>query len=177
MKTIALIIIFVLMLICYETIICIKRKINRRRIFSLAKERSIKTGLPLLVVGDPYNGLASIVTGIDYGCGDICIDLTGCNKCPSKIKEKLENVVQRIDLNGYIVFISCVLEYVDDLPLIVSYLNKMDPKNLFIVSVEWYCLMSRFYPYFLTNEEPAKNIIYEAPPKSDSIRSRELRQP
>lgn len=158
----------IILLTIYETLICIKRKYNRRHTFKLAKARSDATRLPLLVIGDPYNGLASIVTGSDYGCGDICVDMCGC-KCDNSVKDKLENFIQKINVNDYIIFISCVLEYVDDLPLILSYLTNMNPDNLFIVSVESYCLMSRFYPCFLTKEQPPKYIIYDAPPNSNTI--------
>jgi hypothetical protein len=164
-----LFIIFVILLIIYESVICIKRKLNRRYVFNLAKKRSNKIGLPLLVIGDPYNGIASIITGIDYECGDLCIDLTGCMKCKNALQGKLEDLIKQIDINKYVVYISCVLEYLEDLPLIISYLKDMDPNNLFIVTVEWYCIMSRFYPYFLTQEEPAKYIIYKAPPYYEKI--------
>ena len=159
------IIIYILILIIiYELIITFIRKLKRRQIFKLAQERSISTGKPLLVIGDPYNGLASIITGTDYDCGDLCIDLTGCPKCENKLKIKLEDFVLDYNLDDYIIYISCVLEYVDDIDLIVDKLNNLNPDNLFIVNVEYYSLVAYFYPYFLTNERPARNIILETKP-------------
>ncbi len=116
--------------------------------FALAKQRAKALGLPLLVIGDPYNGIMSIVSGPDYECGDVCLDLTGCEQCPIRIKGRLEDKIPNINLNEYVVFISCVLEYVDDLPLIHTYLSHMNPNNLFIVNVEWYALTAYIYPYF-----------------------------
>jgi hypothetical protein len=155
--------------VSFELFVGIYRKVRRRKIFALAQKRAKETGLPLLVVGDPDNGIMSIATGQDYGCADVCVDLTGCPTCPNGIKGKLEDVLPTLDLSRYVVFISCVLEYVDDLPKIVSYLEKMDPKNLFIVNVEWYTLTAYFYPYFLTRERPPNYVIYECPPYSSKI--------
>jgi hypothetical protein len=147
-----------LFLIVYETAICVIRKIKRRILFKRAEQRAKETGKKLLVVGDPYNGLASKTTGSDYTCGDVCIDLTGCPLCPVSLKGKLEDKIKDVNLDEYVIYISCVLEYVDDLDTINSYLNKMNPKDLFVVNVEWYSLMAYFYPYFLTNEMPPKHI-------------------
>ena len=141
-------------------IICIKRKITRRICFKKAEERAKLTGKKLLVIGDPYNGIASKSTGSDYNCGDLCIDLTGCPKCKNSIKTKLENIINKINLNEYIVYISCVLEYVDNIDLIIENLNKMNEKDLFIVNVEPYSLSAYLYPYFITKERPPRNIIY-----------------
>ena len=149
-----------IIIIVYETLIMFKRKINRRNLFKAAKNRALETNKKLLVIGDPYNGVASISTGNDYNCGDLCIDLTGCPKCPKSIKTKLEDIISKIDLNEYVIYISCVLEYVDELPKILSYLNKVDSQDIYVVTVEWYALNAFFYPYYLTNENPPKNIIY-----------------
>jgi hypothetical protein len=149
-----------IVLILYETIIMLKRKINRRNLFENAKKRAIETNKKLLVIGDPYNGVASISTGSDYNCGDLCIDLTGCPKCTNSIKTKLEDIISEINLNEYVIYISCVLEYVDELPKILSHLNKIDCKDIYVVTVEWYALNAFFYPYYLTHENPPKNIIY-----------------
>jgi hypothetical protein len=151
---------FIIIIIIYETVICIIRKIKRRLLYKKAINRSKLTGKKLLVIGDPYNGLASKITGCDYGCGDICLDLTGCPDCPNSIKGKLEDVIADINLDEHIVFISCVLEYTEKIEYIMSYLNKMNKDDLFIVNVEWYSLMAYFYPYYLTNEQPPRNIFF-----------------
>ena len=153
-----MLLIVLVVIILYEIIIMLIRKIKRRILFKQAKQRAKLTGKKLLVIGDPYNGLASKTTGCDYGCGDICLDLTGCPNCPKTLKGKLEEHISKINLNEHVVFISCVLEYVDDLDYINSYLSKMNQQDLFVVNVEWYSLMAYFYPYYLTNEMPPKHI-------------------
>jgi hypothetical protein len=40
----------------------------------------------------------------------------------------------------------------------MSYLDKMNQDDLFVVNVEWYSFMAWFYPYYLTNERPPGNI-------------------
>ena len=149
---------FIVFLIVYEIVICILRKIKRRTVYAKAKQRAHQTGKKLLVIGDPYNGLASKTTGCDYGCGDLCMDLTGCPNCPKTMKGRLEDTITDVNLNEYIIYISCVLEYVDDIEYIQTFLDKVDPEDLFVVNVEWYSLMAYFYPYFLTHEQPPKNI-------------------
>lgn len=148
----------------YELIITLIRKNRRRHLFNLAKERAKNTGKPLLVVGDPYNGLTSIVTGADYDCGDLCVDITGCPKCENKIKISLEDFVENYNLDDYVIYISCVLEYVDDIDLIVGKLNQVNKENLFIVNVEYYSIVAYLYPYFLTGERPARNVIISTDP-------------
>ncbi len=134
------------------------RKIKRRIVYQKAKKRAKLTGKKLLVIGDPYNGIASKSTGIDYSCGDVCIDLTGCPACPESIKGRLEDTIGKLKMDEYVIYISCVLEYVDDLDYINTFLNKVKPEDLFVVNVEWYSFMAWFYPYFLTKERPPKYI-------------------
>lgn len=140
----------------------------------MAKDRSKSAGLPILVIGDPYNGIMSVSTGADYGCGDLCLDLTGCKRCPRGLEGALESMLPKMDLRRYIVYVSCTLEYVDDLPLILTYLKRVPQKNMFVVNIEWYCLTSYIYPYFLTKEEPPKYVIYRCPPWDSDLSYREL---
>jgi hypothetical protein len=145
-------------IIVYEICIMLIRKIKRRIVYQKAKKRARLTGKKLLVIGDPYNGIASKSTGIDYSCGDICIDLTGCPMCPESVKGRLEDTIGTLKMDDYIIYISCVLEYVDDLEYINKFLDKTSKEDLFVVNVEWYSFMAWFYPYFLTKERPPKYI-------------------
>jgi hypothetical protein len=160
MNTLILIIVIAILILTYEFIVTLIRKMNRSSLFKAAQNRANETNKKLLVIGDPNNGFASITVGADYGCGDLCIDLTGCPKCPNSMKTKLEDVISEINLNEYVIYISCVLEQVDDLPKILSYLNKVNPKDLYVVTVGWYSLTSYFYLNFLTGEPTMKNVIY-----------------
>ncbi len=173
MQWVLLITLCLIIIAVYETFICFLRKVKRRRIYQMAYARSKETGLPLLVVGDPYNGIASKSTGADYGCGDVCLDLTGCPGCASRhvkiLKGSMEELLPVIDLSKYIVYISCVLEYVNDLPVFLESLKQVRKGNLFIVNVERYSLVAYIYPYYLTNEQPPKYIIRTCPPFSSAV--------
>ena len=152
-----MILLLLFLLIIYENIISnIIRKLKRRNQFKLASKRAQDTNKQLLVIGDPYNGMNSITTGSDYTCGDVCVDITGCPKCDNGVKARLEDYLPTINLDEYVIYISCVLEYVDDLPLILSYLNKVPYNDLYVVNVEWYTFTAYFYPSFLTGEPRAK---------------------
>lgn len=146
------------------------RKWKRRYLYRLAVDRARETGKPLLVIGDPYNGVASIITGPDYSCGDLTIDITGSPGCPKTFKGKLEMWLRDNDITQYVVFISCVLEYVDDIQYIATKLNQIPTSNLFIVNVEPNSLMAYLYPHFLTGEGPPKRVIYACPPWNAKIR-------
>ena len=43
--------------------------------------------------------------------------------------------------------------------------DKFEP----VTDVEWYSLAAYLYPYFLTNEQPPKYIIYQCPPWNKKI--------
>ena len=76
---------FLFLLIIYENIISMIRKLKRRNQFKRASKRAQDTNKQLLVIGDPYNGVGSITTGSDYTCGDVCVDITGCPKCDNGV--------------------------------------------------------------------------------------------
>jgi len=144
--------IIIVIITIWQTIVTIELKLKRRRCFKQAQKRSKETGKKLIVVGDPYNGVGSIYTGIDYTCGDICVDITGCPKCSNGIKSDLESYLKSIDLNEYIIFISCTIEYIPNISVILEYLNKVPKDNLFIVNVQWYNLVCYYYPNFISGE-------------------------
>jgi len=48
-----------------------------------------------------------------YGCGDLCIDLTGCDKCKNTIKGDIVDVLKTKKDNSYVIYESCVLEVLD----------------------------------------------------------------
>jgi len=114
------------------------RRNQRRFLYKKALERARKTGKKLLVVGDPNNGVFNSMLGPDYEPGDECLDITGCPKVDDsvvKYKGKMEDILPQLDLQKRVVFISCVLEYVDDIDSVVKELSRMDEKDIFIVTV------------------------------------------
>lgn len=144
----------------------IERLNNRQKYFSLAKKRSALMKKPLLVIGDPYNGVGSRLYGKRYGCGDLCLDLTGCPKCPHGVQGKLEEILPTIGTGQYVVYVSCVLEYVDDIDLCIRELKRISGGDLFVVKVSHHCLWSYFY---IGGESRANHRLFTAPPEDTEI--------
>jgi len=158
-----LIIIIVILLVLLSFFNSLYRRYRRYNIYKKAVERSHVTNKKLLVIGDPDNGFMNKYFGQDYGCGDICLDLTGCPNYKNGIKGDIYEVLKDMETNSYVIFISCVLEYVesDKLDNIYKHLLRVSGNDLCIVSVGSYSFESYFYiGRYFTNESDAKNIIH-----------------
>jgi len=106
-------VLFILILLAIDIYISILRNRKRIRVFKEATLQSKKINKPLLVIGSPNSGFwnKNIMTG--YGCGDLCTDLIGCDNCPHSIKGDLLDVLTTLKTNEYVIFESCVLEFID----------------------------------------------------------------
>lgn len=133
-----------------------QRQRLRSEVYKLAEARAAETGKPLLVVGDPYNGIGSGFHGAAYGCGDVCIDLTGCPRCPHARKDELPHGLEDLADDSHVVFISYVLEYVDDYAGCLRELKRVGGNNVFLLRVQPWCLTSLLYP-------GAKRVIHSDP--------------
>jgi hypothetical protein len=150
MKVLYFIIIILILIGLYEQYSGFTRQRKRLKYFKIAKERSQIVNKPLIVIGDPYNGKGSkfwskfIPT---YGCGDFCVDLTGCPKCENGIQNDILNYLKGLKDNSCVIFISCVLEYVNNLDEVIKELERVtgSNKNLVIVTVQKFSLASFFY--------------------------------
>jgi hypothetical protein len=114
--------------------------------YNLAKQRSIYTKKPLMVIGDPKNGsylnrtYNYPVYGTPYGYGDLCIDLSGCpENTGHSLKTKLEDIIDKFNTNSYVIFISQTLEYLDPTVLenTLKHLIRVSNKDLFIVNMNF----------------------------------------
>jgi hypothetical protein len=112
---------------------------NRSSTYQCAARRAAALGRPLLVVGAPDGGVTS-----GYGCGDLTLDLTK-SSCPNHIQA---DITKQIPLNNdsVVVFVSCVLEYVNDLDAAMRELVRVSGGNLFITRVEPWTLTAYLYP-------------------------------
>lgn len=143
------------------------RSQKRKIIFDLAKQKAKETCKPLLVLGNPHADNYSF-SKADYGCGDMCVDLTGCPLCINYTKEKLENYLPKLADNSYVVFASCILEYVDNLPEIKKQLERISGGDLFIVNIEPNSLKTKFFPN-LGYVFKRKYVLKNCPPYSKGI--------
>lgn len=123
-----------------------RRFAARAEQYQLAQARALAAGRPLVVVGDPDAGLHTRFARA-YGCGDVCIDLLGCPACPNSVTVDLAKGSGLAD-NSAVVFVSCVLEYVDDFAGVAKELLRVagGHENLFIVTVQPWTFTAHLYP-------------------------------
>lgn len=177
MKRALLIAVIIILLLTLRElyIILIRRKSRRREIFALAQQKAKETGKRLFVIGDPNNDNKSIDGKADYGCGDVCLDKeTGCDICPKGVKDDIGNYLPKLSDNSYVIFVSCVLEYVDNFEEVKKELFRVSGGDLFIVNIEPYTLKTMLFTNLGYTKFPRKRVIYSAPPYSKQIQSKEL---
>lgn len=167
---IKLILVIIFGLILFELALTYSRFLKRNQIYNVAKQRSSETQKPLMIVGDPDNGATNYIFGRSYDCGDLCVDLTGCPKCSNGIKAKVEDYLPTLKSNSYVLFVSCVLEYVDskNIDHIFSEIKRVSGGDYYIVSVEPYSITALLYPTkFVTGESGPNQIILTEYPNKD----------
>lgn len=104
---------FVLFLIIIDIFISYMRNQRRSNTYKDARNYSYNVKKPLLVIGNPSSGFWNKNILSAYGCGDLCTDLIGCEGCPNFIKGDILNVLTKLKTNQYVIFESCVMEYID----------------------------------------------------------------
>lgn len=126
------ILIGIIILDCIFSLYRVYRRIN---LYNKAQEKSISLNKELLVIGNPSSGFINKNIYKCYDCGDICLDLNGCGDCPKQIKGDLLEELKKMDSNKYVIFESCVLEYIDNNSLseINKELNRVSGGNLYQV--------------------------------------------
>lgn len=131
--------------LAYEGGMALSRFRQRRTVYDLAKARAKAVGRPLVVIGDPDAGLHTRIVRA-YDCGDLCVDLGGCPRC----SESLVADVHRLPFasDSAVVYVSCVLEYVENAPLAMSEVQRVagSADNLFLVCVQPLSMTSVLYP-------------------------------
>jgi len=116
--------------------------------FASAMERAIALDRRLVVIGDPDAGFHTRFMRA-YGCGDVCVDLNGCPRCPvTVVTDITKGATPGVADDSAVVFVSCVLEYVVDLDAALAEISRMagSPENAFIVTVQPWTLTARLYP-------------------------------
>ena len=121
---------------------------ERTAAFRLAVERASALGRPLVVIGDPDGGMHTRLMRA-YGCGDVCVDLNGCPKCQvTVVADITKGPTPGLADDSAVVFVSCVLEYVQDLDAALAEISRIagSPANVFLVTVQPWTLTARLYP-------------------------------
>ena len=121
---------------------------TRSRLFIEAAQRARSLQRTLVVIGDPDAGPTTRLLRA-YDCGDVCVDAKGCPMCPvMKVADITAGPIPGISSNSAVVFVSCVLEYVADLPAALREILRIagDFENIYIVTVQPWTLTASLYP-------------------------------
>ncbi len=119
---------------------------RRREVFARAQARALEIGRPLVVVGNPDGGFHTRFQR-GYSCGNICVDLTGCPACPVSIQADITKGIPEVADDAAVVFVSCVLEVVDDVEAAERELLRIagTSDNIFPVYVGAYSFTAFLY--------------------------------
>ena len=132
-----LIIILILITLFYDSIF--QRNFRRYNYYKQALKLSKKLNKKLLVVGCPwsggFSGKISLLLKL-YGCGDILIDIKKKSKCPNHVESDLKSFLTQQEDNSYVIFISVVLEYIDDIEETIIELKRVSGTNIYIVPID-----------------------------------------
>lgn len=128
-----------------EVFVDVARYRRRQEAYILAARRALVLNRPLVVVGDPDSGGHTRLIRA-YGCGDLCVDLHGCDACPRHIAVDLSG--GRIDLpdDSAVVYVACTLEYVPDIQSALTELRRVAGQELYIVTVDPWTLTGTLWP-------------------------------
>lgn len=116
-----------------------RRRYERTRVYNLARQRANETGKSLIVVGAPDGGVTA-----GYPCGDWTVDANG-SSCVPTIAGRLEDGLPFAD-DSCVVFVSCVLEYVDDYEGALREIQRIAGDDLMVVRVEPWTATAYLYP-------------------------------
>lgn len=137
----------------------VDRLATRRGMWAAARARAAETGKPLVVVGAPSSGYVR-AWGCQYGCGDLpCVDLRGCALCGAAARDVTKEGAIPGEPGGVVVFVSYVLEYVDDIEGACRELLRAagDSSNVFVAKLDGRHQLTRIFTR-------ARWILDEAPP-------------
>ena len=125
----------------------VSRSRERPLAFRTAAERAEALGRRLVVIGDPDAGFHTRLMRA-YGCGDVCVDMNGCPRCPVTVVADISKKIPGVDDDSAVVFIACVLEYVADLNAALAEVLRIagGHDNTFLVFVQPWPLTARLYP-------------------------------
>ncbi len=121
---------------------------ERTAAFERAMERASALGRRLIVIGDPDAGMHTRLMRA-YGCGDVCVDLNGCPRCPvTVVADITRGPIPDVADDSAVVFVSCVFEYVAELDAALREVSRIagSPENVFVVTVQPWTLTARLYP-------------------------------
>jgi len=116
---------------CVDSLII--RNVKKRVLFARAKRCASRKGKELVVLGSPHldlrtGGVISYITektiGPTYGCGDVCVDITGCPGCCSSYTGDILNYLKEKPPKSCVLFSSGVLEFTENFSAIKKEIER-----------------------------------------------------
>lgn len=160
------------------------RNYRRGLLYKLAYARALNQNRPLIVIGDPHNGVGSWVHGPAYGAGSLVIDISGClsNEC-NVIKQDIISGLAEFESNSCVIFVSCVLEYLEDshIERALSEINRVAGSfnNIFVVTVGSASLSAYYYQSSNggAHTDMSRRVFATAPPHGEFAYRNFLKEP
>tara|TARA_Y100000817_G_scaffold294078_1_gene267627 strand:- start:3760 stop:4233 length:474 start_codon:yes stop_codon:yes gene_type:complete len=146
----------IILILILEIISGLYRQYNRITEYNKAYQLSKKLNKPLLVIGDPNNGFMSKILGLTYPCGDLCLDIVGCKGCKNQIEGDALQELKKMKDNSYIIFESCVLEYIQYNKLVREEILRVSGNKYFEVRIGLSLINLGYYPGGLLTNESTK---------------------
>lgn len=149
----------------------LERIYNRIHYYNLAESRAKLLNRPLVVIGNPYSGPTNKLIGKLYDCGDYTIDINGSPKCPVDIKGDIVESLQKFDTDSAVIYISYVLEYVENIESAISEIYRVagSANNIFIIHAQNGSKISKTKWSSGRCDPYSKYVITSAPPTSSNI--------
>lgn len=145
MNILYLFIYIVLFIYICEFIIFNPYRIYRRKSeYAKALQKSRELNRKLVVIGSPYAGYVNSIYP-SYGCGDICIDLKGCGSCKNQVKGDLLDVLKTMPSNRFVIFESCVMEYINNKKEALFHMNRVSGNHYYPVRIGPTLLPSSYF--------------------------------
>ena len=89
-------VLILVVLLCVICAVCdkIRKQFQKRTLYQEAQRLATELKLPLVVVGSPSTGsvftrINSRIFNVNYGCGDVCVDVLGCSPCAQGVEDDL----------------------------------------------------------------------------------------
>ena len=117
----------------------LRRRARRTAQYERARALATALGRPLVVIGAPDGGMTA-----GYPCGDFTVDILG-SACPNTIQADVTKMLPFND-DSAVCYVSCVLEYVDDVDAALREIERVSGGHAFFVGVEWWTLAAALYP-------------------------------
>lgn len=126
-------------LAAWETFWWSERVHDRHALYDRAKTHARALGLPLIVVGAPDQGPTP-----GPGCGDLCLDIAP-TACPCSMQLDITKPIP-IPNDSAVIFVSCVLEYVENFEAAWRELQRIAPNRVYVCRVQPWTLTAHLYP-------------------------------